>query len=143
MTREDGPARSSTTVVDPRLAPRRLKESLVPPDTGIYLRIEDTPLSTGLGRIFNLSPGGVYLVGREGADIVLDDEKVSRKHAEIGLYGPGAYILRDLASTNGTQLNGRRISDRAKLKHTDVIRVGDHVLSFSVIEETIAISGQT
>ncbi len=136
--------KASTTVVDPRLAPRRLKESLVPSDTGIYLRVEETPLSTGVGRIFNLSPGGVYLVGREGADIDLDDEKVSRKHAEIGLYGPGAYILRDLASTNGTRLNGRRITDRAKLKHTDVISIGDHVLSFSVIEKTVpVIGGQT
>ena len=140
MARKHGSARSSTTVVDPRLAPRRLKESLVPPDTGIYLRIEETPLSTGVGRIFNLSPGGVYLIGREGADIVLDDDKVSRKHAEIGLYGPGAYILRDLASTNGTKLNGRRISDRAKLKHTDVISLGDHVLSFAVIEKTVSLS---
>ncbi len=140
MACKDGSARSSTTVVDPRLAPRRLKESLVPPDTGIYLRIEETPLSTGVGRIFDLSPGGVYLVGREGADIVLDDDKVSRRHLEIGLYGPGAYILRDLASTNGTKLNGRRISDRAKLKHTDVISVGDHVLSFSVIEKAVSLS---
>ena len=142
MARKAGSVRSSTTVVDPRLAPRRLKESLLPSDTGIYLRIEETPLSTGVGRIFNLSPGGVYLVGREGADIVLDDDdKVSRKHAEIGLYGPEVYILRDLASTNGTKLNGRRISDRARLKHTDVIRVGDHVLSFSVIEKGVPICG--
>jgi len=133
--------KASTTVVDPRLAPRRLKESLVPSDTGIYLRVEETPLSTGVGRIFNLSPGGVYLVGREGADIDLDDEKVSRKHAEIGLYGPGAYILRDLASTNGTRLNGRRITDRAKLKHTDVISIGDHVLSFSVVAVTVKKKG--
>ncbi len=140
MARKDGPVRSSATVVDPRLAPRRLKESLVPPDTGIYLRIEETPLATGVGRIFNLSPGGVYLVGREGADIVLDDDKVSRRHLEIGLYGPGAYILRDLASTNGTKLNGRRISDRAKLKHTDVISLGDHVLSFSVVEKSVPLS---
>ena len=140
MARKDGSARSSTTVVDPRLARRRLKEGLVPPDTGIYLRIEETPLSTDVGRIFNLSPGGVYLVGREGADIVLDDDKVSRRHLEIGLYGPGAYILRDLASTNGTKLNGRRISDRAKLKHTDVISVGDHVLCFSVIEKAVSLS---
>ena len=133
--------KSSTTVVDPRLAPRRLKESLVPPDTGIFLRVEQTPWDTGVGRIFNLSPGGVYLIGREGADIVLDDDRVSRKHAEIGLYGPGAYILRDLASTNGTRINGRRIQDRAKLKHTDVVQIGDHVLSFSVIEETVKLSG--
>ncbi len=140
MARNDGPVRSSATVVDRRLAPRRLKESLVPQDTAIYLRIEETPLSTGVGRTFNLSPGGIYVIGREGADLVLDDDKVSRKHAEIGLYGPGAYILRDLASTNGTKLNGRRISDRAKLKHTDVISIGDHVLSFSVIEKTVSLS---
>ena len=140
MARKDGSPRSSTTVVDPRLAPHRMKESLVPLDTGIYLRVEETPLSTGVGRIFNLSPGGIYLIGREGADIVLDDKKVSRRHLEIGLYGPGAYILRDLASTNGTKLNGRRISDRAKLKHTDVISLGDHVLSFAVIEKTVSLS---
>ena len=140
MAHKDGSVRSSATVVDPRQAPDRLKESLVPPDTGIFLRIEETPSSTGVGRIFNLSPGGIYVLGREGADLVLDDDKVSRKHAEIGLYGPGAYMLRDLASTNGTKLNGRRISDRAKLKHTDVISIGDHVLSFSVIEKTVPIS---
>ncbi len=140
MAHKPDPVRSSTTVVDPRLAPRRLKESLVPPDTGIFLRIQEAPMSDGVGRIFNLSPGGVYLVGREGADIVLHDDKVSRRHLEIGLYGPGAYILRDLASTNGTKLNGRRISDRAKLKHTDVISLGDHVLSFSVVEKSVPLS---
>ena len=140
MAHKDGSVRSSATVVDPRRAPDRLKESLVPPDTGIFLRIEETPSSTGVGRIFNLSPGGIYLLGRDGADIVLDDDKVSRKHAEIGLYGPGAYMLRDLASTNGTKLNGRRISHKAKLKHTDVISVGGHVLSFSVTEKTIPVS---
>jgi pSer/pThr/pTyr-binding forkhead associated (FHA) protein len=122
------------TVIDPGLAPRRLKVSLVPPDTGIFLRIEE-----GLAerRVFTLSAGGVYLIGRDGADIALDDDKVSRKHAEIGLYGPDAYVLRDLASTNGTLLNGKRIGDRARLKHWDLIRVGDTQLRFAVIENSI------
>src|SRR5262245_47505843 len=97
------PDKSTETVHDPS-APKRMKSGLVPEDTGIYLRIEEGP---DQGRIFTLSSGGVYTIGREGADIMLDDEKVSRKHAELGLYGPEAWVLRDLASTNGTSLNGR------------------------------------
>ncbi len=122
------------TLLDPHQAPRRLKESLVPPDTGIYLRVEEGP---GAGRVLTLSSGGVYVIGREGADIVLEDPKVSRKHAELGLYGPGAYVLRDLASTNGTWVNGRRIADRTKLAHWDAIRVGDTVLRFCIVENSI------
>jgi pSer/pThr/pTyr-binding forkhead associated (FHA) protein len=134
------PDSATQTVLDPRLAPRRLKEGLVPPETGIYLRVEECPGIAGVGRIFTLSAGGIHLIGREGADIVLDDEKVSRKHAEIGLYGPGAYVLRDLASTNGTLLNGRRISEKAKLKHEDLIRIGDTELRIAIIEDSVPLS---
>jgi len=126
------------TMVDPALAPRKLKEGMVPEGTGIFLCIEEGP---GSGRLFTLSDGGVHLIGREGADIVLGDTKVSRKHAEIGLYGPGAYVLRDLASTNGTFVNGRRVSEKTKLKHWDLVRVGNTELRFEVIEESIPLSG--
>ncbi len=125
------------TTIDPRLVRRRLKEGLVSPKTGIFVRIEKGP---GAGRVFNLSPGGVYLIGREGADIPLDDPKVSRKHAEIGLYGPEAFVIRDLASTNGTLLNGRAVSEKAKLRHWDEIGVGETALRFSMIEETLPLS---
>jgi pSer/pThr/pTyr-binding forkhead associated (FHA) protein len=127
----------ASTRLDPALARPRLKEGVIPPDTGMFLRIEG---GQGRGRIFTLSPGGVYLIGRDGADIVLDDEKVSRKHAEIGLYGPDALVVRDLASTNGTRLNGRRISDKEKLNHWDLIRVGDTLLRFAVIEGAVRVS---
>jgi pSer/pThr/pTyr-binding forkhead associated (FHA) protein len=127
----------SQTILDERMAPRRLKESLVPPDTGIYLRIEEGPLA---GKVYTLSSGGIFLIGREGADIVIDDSKVSRKHAEVGLYGPGAYVVRDLASTNGTLLNDRRVDDRAKLSHWDRIQVGDTTLRFAVLDDSIPLS---
>ena len=52
------------TVLDPRMAPIRLKQGLIPGDTGIYLRIEQGP---DAGTVVDLSPGGVYLIGREGA----------------------------------------------------------------------------
>jgi len=137
MSKNDDKQPMTGTVLDPKLAPRRLKDSLVPPDTGIYLRIEH---GQGASKIYTLSSGGVYVIGRDGADIPLDDGKVSRKHAEIGLYGPDALVLRDLASTNGTMLNGRRVNDRAKLKNWDEIRVGDTVLRFVTVENSIPMS---
>ena len=124
------------TVLDPAQAPHRLKEGLVPEDTGIFLRIEE---GTEQGRTYTLSPGGVYLVGRQGADIELDDHKVSRKHAEIGLYGPEAYMLRDLASTNGTRVNGRRIGEKTRLQHGDLIRVGDTSIRVAILERSIPV----
>jgi pSer/pThr/pTyr-binding forkhead associated (FHA) protein len=123
------------TVIDPSRANARLKEGLVPDDTGIFLRVEE---GTDAGRVFNLSSGGVYTIGREGTDIPLDDPKVSRKHAEIGLYGPGAWVLRDLASTNGTRVNERRVDDRRKLAHWDAIRVGDTLLRLALVENAIS-----
>ncbi|HYV19100.1 MAG TPA: FHA domain-containing protein [Verrucomicrobiae bacterium] len=127
----------TATEFDAGMAPKRPKSGLVPPDTGIYLRIEE---GNGQGKTFVLSAGGVYTIGRDGADIPLDDGKVSRKHAEIGLYGPGAWVLRDLASTNGTSLNGRRVDDKTSLKHWDLIRVGDTRLRFAVIEKSVKVA---
>lgn len=137
MTQDKKTHSVTATVLDPELAPHRLKEGLVPSDTGIYLRIEE---GAARDTVYTLSSGGVYLIGRKGADIVLEDDKVSRKHAEIGLYGPGAYVLRDLASTNGTLLNGRRVSEKAKLQHWDLIRIGDTLLRFAVVDNAVELS---
>ena len=125
------------TQLDRKLARPRLKEGLVPKDTGIWFSIEE---GIDAGRSESLSPGGVYTIGRDGADIPLQDAKVSRKHAEIGLYGPGAYMLRDLASTNGTLLNGKPVGDRAQLSNGDVVRVGDTVIRIDIIEGSVPIS---
>ena len=124
------------TTVDPALARERLKQGLVPEGTGIFLCIEQ---GEGSGRLFNLCDGGVHLIGREGADIALGDPKVSRRHAEIGLYGPGAFVLRDLASTNGTRVNGRRIREKTRLGNGDRIRVGDTEIAFHLAEDSIPV----
>jgi len=129
---------SGKTVMDHKLARPRLKEGLVPSDTGIYLRIEQ---GEEAGKTVTLSSGGVYVIGREGADVPLLDPKVSRKHAELGLYGPGAFVIRDLASTNGTFLNGKRVSEKRSVGHWDLVRVGDTLLRISIIEESLPVSG--
>ena len=124
------------TKIDQRMARSRPKEGIGLENTGLFLRIEE---GAEKGRVYTLSSGGVHLIGREGADIDLDDPKVSRKHAEIGLYGPEAYVLRDLASTNGSFVNGRRVTEKTKLKHWDLIRIGDTVLRFAEYGDSIPV----
>ena len=125
------------TVLDSNLVCPRLKEGLVPEETGLFLRIQEGP---GAGSTYSFSTGGVFLMGREGADLALQDTKASRKHAEIAMYGPDRYFIRDLASTNGTFVNGRRIRERHELHHEDRIRIGDTILQFTVIKDSIPLS---
>jgi len=62
-------------------------------------------------------------VGRDPKnDIVLDDRRVSRRHAEVRLR-LGRYTLYDLQSTNGTFVNGRRIAEMV-LSDDDRITIG-------------------
>src|SRR5438067_6207921 len=62
-------------------------------------------------------------VGRDPKnDIVLDDRRVSRRHAEVRLR-LGRYTLYDLQSTNGTFVNGRRIAEMV-LSDEDRITIG-------------------
>jgi hypothetical protein len=66
-------------------------------------------------------------IGRSsGCDVVLTDDSVSRRHAEIALRG-GVCVLRDLGSCNGTLVNGRPVL-RARLRRGDEIVLGETVL---------------
>lgn len=67
-------------------------------------------------------------VGRaEENDLVLADERVSKRHCKI-LVLDGRFRLLDLKSTNGSFVNRVRVSEYTIIKINDEIRVGDHVL---------------
>ena len=69
-------------------------------------------------------------IGRdEAADITLDYGRVSREHAVIVQEG-GRYRIRDLGSTNGTYVNGRRVDDEA-LGDGDLVTVADIEMIFT------------
>jgi pSer/pThr/pTyr-binding forkhead associated (FHA) protein len=68
------------------------------------------------------------LIGRHrSCDVVLSDLSVSRRHARL-FFRDGRWILQDLHSTNGTQVNGSRVG-RCELRPGDDITIGDEHLS--------------
>ncbi len=72
---------------------------------------------------------GVMTIGRlSTSDIVIDDQNVSRQHAELHPAGD-SYQLIDLGSTNGCKVNGRRI-ERQVLVDGDEITFGPVKLRF-------------
>jgi pSer/pThr/pTyr-binding forkhead associated (FHA) protein len=73
--------------------------------------------------------GGHLLVGRTQGELRISDRMVSHRHAVIEWEEGQAPVLRDLGSTNGTFLNGRKLSGAHALKDKDEIRVGSSFLS--------------
>ncbi|MBI4391065.1 MAG: FHA domain-containing protein [candidate division NC10 bacterium] len=74
------------------------------------------------------------ILGRRDAHVLLNDPEVSGLHAAIAVDG-SRYSIRDLRSTNGTFLNGKRIEE-AQLAHLDEVRLGRTTLLFTVTRNT-------
>lgn len=74
------------------------------------------------GKTFPLS--GTITVGRVGSvDLQIDDDSVSRRHAEVVVKGKEVTV-RDLGSANGTTVNGAPISEDTILASGDIIQFG-------------------
>lgn len=73
---------------------------------------------------FRILPSGVKTIGRAtGADFIIDASLVSRVHCRVTVSADGDLELKDLDSTNGTFVNGSRVSI-ARLIPGDRIQVG-------------------
>ena len=81
------------------------------------------------GKTAVLGSGGGVIGRSRGCEIVLSDQNVSRRHAEIRPSG-GSWIVKDLGSTNGVKVNGRRIREPQSLKRGDRIELGTSSLTF-------------
>ena len=99
----------------------------------------DQVLPTGVRPIFQIVIerypllGAHTVVGRDpAADVILDDPGISRRHTEIRVTHDGPHLVssvRDLASTNGTFVNGERITS-TRLQDGDSITIGRTSMTF-------------
>ena len=109
-----------TMVYSPDREARRL---VAPTPAGRALLVGD-----GKRRVLG---AGRTLIGRSrNCDLTLEDPNVSRQHAELRQDGEG-WVVRDLGSTNGVKVNGRRVEEVA-LQPDDVITIGTSRLTFEV-----------
>jgi hypothetical protein len=82
------------------------------------------------GRTYPLSIGSTVIGRGDQANLRLPDVGISRRHARIDFDG-GQVVLTDLGSTNGTSVNGQRVSAVA-LNPGDMIQLGTTTLTFRV-----------
>ncbi|MEJ2368933.1 MAG: FHA domain-containing protein [Acidobacteriota bacterium] len=102
-----------------------------PPRFPAYLDVLDGALA---GRRL-LLPKTRTVLGRQECDLSFpQDPLVSRKHAAIELYNRDYILIRDLASTNGTFVNGRLVN-QARMSLGDELRIGNVVMRLSADEE--------
>ena len=95
----------------------------------------------GQTRLVHLNQGQKTVIGRcKSSDICLTaNPKASRNHCAVYFYPEGnCFALTDMKSTNGTSLNGLRISTDVILTDGDEIGVGGVKLKFHAGQEGVA-----
>src|SRR5947209_4881866 len=92
-----------------------------------------------MARLLIREPSGVFraveiskpaiIIGRSSeVDVVLPDQRISRRHARIWQQD-GQYLITDLNSSNGLLVNDTEIKEVA-LAHQDVVKISDYELAF-------------
>jgi len=79
------------------------------------------------GGFRQLAPPGISLGRETDNDVQMLIGGVSRYHAKIE-FSNGAWLLRDLGSTNGTKINGEKLSSPKPIKIGDIIIMGDQTM---------------
>ena len=97
------------------------------PAAGRYIAVE----AGGEQRFVRLEPGATHIGRSWAAEIAIEDQAVSRRHAILYATADSVRILDD-RSANGTRVNGRFVSV-AELADGDVIEVGRAVLIYREI----------
>ena len=78
------------------------------------------------GKVFPLS-GDIIIIGREAENgIVINDAEISRKHTQL-VYQGGKFIVTDLGSTNGTFVNGQRLTGQHVLQPGEMVSLGEQI----------------
>ena len=125
----DGQVESGATMIYKPKA-QQPTEAVSAEDIGVE---REVALLTWDGETRKVDKRRVVLGRSRECDIRVEDPNVSRRHAELRQEGSSYWIV-DLDSTNGIEVNGRRVQ-RAKLDEGDVFTVGSTDVTFSTERE--------
>jgi len=89
---------------------------------------------TDAGNVFRIDRPRVT-IGRSNADFVINDTEASRQHAAIEVRDT-TYLVSDLGSTNGTLIDGRKITEPVELQDKSEFVIGTTTLMLIVTDET-------
>jgi predicted Zn finger-like uncharacterized protein len=131
--RREDRARLEKQTEEPANAPPPVKQSAglqMPQGRRLSLAIIDGP---DAGSVFRIEKPRVT-IGRTGADLNLNDTEASRQHAAVEVR-ESDYRLLDLGSTNGTLMEGQKISEPTELQNHSEFVVGVSTLMLIVTEE--------
>lgn len=101
-------ADTSATPATPDAVPLRRLVITAGPKAGTSLDLPETGLTIGRS---------------SGAGLQVSDDYTSTNHARVSKQGEG-WVIEDLGSTNGTFLNGKRVTDSTPIPANTTIRVG-------------------
>lgn len=76
---------------------------------------------------YDFNSGSITIGRMKGNDVVLPKGNVSKKHSRISVVD-GQIFIADMKSTNGTYVNGRKVSGEQPISETDKIYIGDFIL---------------
>lgn len=84
-----------------------------------------------------LEKGESWIIGRDPkeCDFILDDPKVSRKHAQISLK-EGEYFIKNSSRTNPVQIDGEPLKGEEKLSFNQSLKIGETQFRFSEIKKS-------
>jgi FhaA, N-terminal domain/FHA domain len=125
----DGQAEAGATMIY-KAAPVPEQEPDEPDDPDAD---RDVAVLSWAGRRLRVDKRVVVLGRSRECDVQIEDANVSRRHAELRLEG-GSHWIVDLDSTNGVEVDGRRVK-RAKLEPGDSFTVGSTEVTFSTEHE--------
>ena len=123
LAEDDVPTPSAVSIAAPEPEVTILEE---PEPPALVIRLQINDVESGESQVeFELGEGGSFMVGRDGrvTDYVPEDPRASRRHFSISVAPEGVYLT-DLGSSNGTYVNGVRVTDPIWLNDGDSIEYG-------------------
>ena len=83
------------------------------------------------GTVYRFPLPGAFIGRAKDNDLCINEDGVSHYHAEI-TFNDGKWILKDLNSSNGTKVNGIKISKETELKVKDILHFANSAFRFEI-----------